>query len=209
MEVALIRYVPHYHEVLVFLQRDDLGLVPRILEPHEPPEDLAEHRLQRDGLPLNLQNQDIFRPVGADHELPLGHFTGPIEVHQESVVTRFHGFHVQDGVAVRHKLRFQVLEVLLAFVSLDDLAEGEPHGRVLVVGVVELPFVFLAYSKVVFSRIFNHEFHKGMMSGALVLQTLRLVQVVLVILAELEGREVPHIVLVSHEEKAIVAWLMP
>jgi hypothetical protein len=74
---------------------------------------------------------------------------------------------------------------------------------------VELPFVLLAYSKVVFSRVFDHEFHKGVMSGALVLQTLRLVQVVLVILAELEGREVPHIVLESHEEKAIVAWLMP
>ena len=98
--------------------------------------------------------------------------------------------------------------MLLTSVSIDDLAEGEPHGRVLVVGVVELPFIFLAYSKVVFSRIFNHEFHKGMMSGALVLQTLRLVQVVLVILAELEGREVPHVVLESHEEQAVIAWLV-
>ena len=72
--------------------------------PHEPLEELAEDRLQGDGLPLIFQKEDVFRPVGADHELPLGHFTGPIKVHQDSVVTRLHALHVQDGVAVLYEL---------------------------------------------------------------------------------------------------------
>ena len=59
--------------------------------------------------------------------------------------------------------------MLLTSVSVDDLAEGEPHGRVLVLGVVELPLVLLAYSKVEFTGLFDHEFHKRVMSGALVL----------------------------------------
>ncbi len=74
---------------------------------------------------------------------------------------------------------------------------------------MKLPFVLLAYSKVVFPGVFDHELHKGVMSSALVLQALRRVQVVLVVLAELEGREVLHIVLESHEEQAVIAWLMP
>ena len=46
VEVALLRDVPLYHEVLDVLQRDDLGLVLRKLETHEPLEELAEDRLQ-------------------------------------------------------------------------------------------------------------------------------------------------------------------
>ena len=103
MEVALLRDVPLYHKVLMVLQRDYLGLVLWRLEPHKPLEELAEHALQRDGLPLVFQKEDVPRPVAADHELPLCHFTGPIKVYQESVVTRLHTFHVQDGVAVLHE----------------------------------------------------------------------------------------------------------
>ena len=104
VEVALLRDVPLYHEVLDVLHPgDDLGLVLWKFEPHEAHEELAEDRLQGDGLPLIFQKADVFRPVGADHELPLGHFTGPIKVHQDSVVTKLQTLHVQDGIVVLHE----------------------------------------------------------------------------------------------------------